>query len=130
VAYPIIFTKSQVERWLEDIESDRPLAPPEEGWNIANRLALAAALYYSTWTHGPESNWANPQAFKVLPREHREASEETFLKDLESAFGFYRYLTTLVAYETYDDKFEPVVTAGVYMDGDKRGVKFLSGHKF
>jgi hypothetical protein len=62
-----------------------------------------------------------------LPPEHREASEETFEKDLFAAITYCAQLAFAVRDEDYDEQFEEVVKAIVYMDGDQKVVRALAG---
>jgi hypothetical protein len=119
VAYCVQFTKAKVEQFLQDIAANRPLAPPDGGWNRYNMPAVAGGLDYATLTRGPLPYWiTDPREKRRVPREHWEASKQTLEKDLECAFGFYRDVTRLVAEDKYDQEFPPVYRVLVYMDAD------------
>ena len=91
-------------------------------------LALAGAVYYVIFSHGPPE--FTPRDPETLPVERQEAINEQFKKDLIAAIIFHGQMTDFVNSDQYDDDFEPVVEAFVSIDGDgKNKVDWISGTK-
>jgi hypothetical protein len=89
-------------------------------------LTLAGVCMMGVMTYGPISYQLDKTHYDQLPSEHREATEETFEKDLFAAITFCAQL----AFDAeYDAQFEHVVKAFIYMDGDKKVIRPISGVK-
>jgi hypothetical protein len=129
MAYPIDFQKSDASRWLDALASGEPLTPPDGEWNVNPILALAGTLHFAAMSHGPLKYKLRPDAYEKLPAEHREATEDTFYRDLDSAIRFYSQLTLLVRDGRYDEACESSVRALVYQDDDGMHVVPFSGFK-
>jgi hypothetical protein len=130
MAYPIEFKKAKAEQFLQALETNQPLAPPEGGWNVLNMLVLAGVLHSVVWSYGPLSYILDPDRHEKLPKEHKEASEETLTGDLEFVIEFFSGLTAMAQSGVYDRHFEPVVRALVHADAKgKRVVNPSSGYK-
>jgi hypothetical protein len=65
-----------------------------------------------------------------VPKQYREAHEETLYADLRAAIEFYSHLTMLVRGQEYDQHFEPLMQAVVTQMGDvyNKAVT-ITGHK-
>ena len=113
MAYPIRFHKEEAEKFLAAIATGEPLLPPGGQWNIYALLAVAGACHFVASSHGPIA--LSPVDIASLPKEHREAREETFLRDLGTAIRYYSELTMMVKDGEFDERNEPFVQAIVYL---------------
>jgi hypothetical protein len=89
-------------------------------------LMLAGACQFVVSSQGPLLY--RDGAFEALPAEHREAVNEAFIKDLETAISYAGWCAMLVQDGEYDRAFEPVHDALVKVGPDgKPEVQVLRG---
>ena len=92
-------------------------------------LTLAGVCMMGVMTHGPVRYELDKEQYDQLPSEHREASEQTFEKDLFAAITFCAQLAFAIRDAEYDAQFEQVVKALVYLDGDEKVIRAITGVK-
>jgi hypothetical protein len=109
--YPIDFQKETAERWLEAIQSGKPIVPPDGRWSVKSLIALAGLGFFGAMSHGPLSLKGIPGAWENLPEEYQEAHEDTLFHDLHATLEFYARLMMEVKDQTFDYRFEPHVQA-------------------
>jgi hypothetical protein len=129
MAYSIDFDKAIAEQFLDALKSGQPIKPPREQWDIHGALALAGACYFFARSHGPLDLIFSPGAWEQLPREHREAKEETLVADLHLAISFYAMLTEMVNDGEFDKRYEPHVRALIYEDDTGRHLRVYEGFR-
>ena len=115
-----------MEELLEAIDSGRALAPPGGRWDSYALLAVAGACHFAAMSHGAVE--LPPVDVERLPKEYREAKEETFFEDLSDAIRFYSQLTMMVKDGKYDHM-EPELEAVIYSDADGKHVIPVKGFK-
>jgi hypothetical protein len=92
-------------------------------------LMLAGICHFATMSQGPIRPGDALGSPEGPPLEHREASKDTFLRELHLAIGVYSDLAQLVEDGSFDGRHEPRVEAIAYdRDGNpciwvRRGVK-------
>ena len=82
------FDKNKAEEWLDALSSGTDMRCPDGGWGVSDMLTLAGVCMMGVMTHGPIRYQLEKAQYDQLPSEHREASEETFEKDLFAAITF------------------------------------------
>jgi hypothetical protein len=128
MAYPVSFDKGKAEEWSDALAHSLDMRCPG-GWGLYDMLTLAGVCMMGVMSNGPISYQLDKAHINQLPSEHREASEETFEKDLFAVITFCAELAFAIRDERYDARFEQVVKALVYIDGDEKVVRPISGIK-
>jgi hypothetical protein len=129
MAYPVTFDKGKVEDWLRSVGEGGDLRCPERGWGIYDMLCLAGVCFAGVMSNGPIAYQLGKEQYEQMPAEHREAREETFENDLTAAILFCAQLALAIQDGEYDQRYEPILKALVYMQGDQRIVRALAGVK-
>jgi hypothetical protein len=129
MAYPVTFNKDKAEEWSDALAHSIDMRCPDGGWGVYDMLTLAGVCMMGVMTHGPIRYQLDKANYDQLPSEHREASEETFEKDLFAAITFCAQLAFAIRDAEYDAQFEQVVKAFVYIDGDEKVVRAITGVK-
>jgi hypothetical protein len=111
-----IFSKAKTERFLDCLANGKPFIPTQAQWTVDDMLALAGACYFGAMSHGPVR--LSDREWSEIPREHREAAEDTSLKDLGAAVMFYGELTQKVRDCDYDEACEPECSGAVFTSED------------
>ena len=113
MAYPVTFDKDKAEEWSDALAHSMDMRCPDGGWGVYDMLTLAGVCMMGVMTHGPISYQLDKSHYEQLPSEHREASEETFEKDLFAAISFCAQLAFAIRDAEYDAQFDqqPSVTS-------------------
>jgi hypothetical protein len=121
------FDKERVRYLLDCLDGGKPIeAPAGGGWTAWDMLMLAGACQFVVSSQGPLQY--RDGAFEALPAEHREAVNESFLKDLGAAISWAGFCAMLVQDGEYDGTFEPVHLAIIKSQPDgKPEVQVLRG---
>jgi hypothetical protein len=123
--YPIAFDKARAQELLAIIGEGNDIPAPAGGWSCDQMLQVAGALLFAAMSHGP----VEKSPLKDQPATNGSTSTQSLSDDLHMAIDFYSDLTMMVCGETYDQRFEPELTAVVMRDGAERGFKVISGGK-
>ena len=129
MAYPVSFDKEKAEEWSDALAHSCDMRRPDGGWGVYDMLTLAGVCMMSVMTHGPIRYQLDKEQYDQLPSEHREASEVTFEKDLFAAITFCAQLAFAIRDAEFDAQFEQVVEALVYLDGDRKVIRPITGVK-
>ena len=129
MAYPIIFDKEKAQEWLAAVADGRDIRCNDGRWAASDLITLAGVCLMGAMSHGPMRYQVDRTLYEKLPAEHREASDETFEKDLIAAIELSSQLAFSVRDGQYDESFEEVVKAIAYLDGDQKVVRPISGMK-
>ena len=129
MAYPVTFDKDKAEEWSDALAHGSDMRCHDGGWGVYDMLTLAGVCMMGVMTHGPIRYQLNKEQYDQMPPEHREASEATFEKDLSAAITFCAHLAFAIRDNDYDAQFEQVVKAFVYMDGDAKAIRPITGIK-
>jgi hypothetical protein len=129
MAYPVTFDKDKAEEWSDALAHSCDMRCPDGGWGVYDMLTLAGVCMMGVMSQGPIRYQLEKGQYDKLPSEHREASEVTFEKDLFAAITFCAQLAFAIRDAEYDAQFEHVVKALVYLDGDEKGVRAITGVK-
>jgi hypothetical protein len=129
MAYPVTFEKDKAEEWSDALAHSLDLRHPDGGWGVYDMITLAGVCMMGVMSNGPIRYKLDKARYDQLPSEHREASEETFEKDLHAAISFCSQLAFAIRHDEYDAQFEQVVKAFVYMDGDEKVIRPVTGIK-
>ena len=111
MAYPVTFDKDKAEEWSDALAHGMDMRCRDGGWGVYDMLTLVGVCMMGVMTHGPISYQLDKAHYDQLPSEHREASEETFEKDLFAAISFCAQLVFAIRDEDYDAQFDHVVEA-------------------
>jgi hypothetical protein len=125
--YPIVFHKARAQELLTILGEGRDIPAPSGGWNCDQMLQVAGALLFAAMSHGPASTDQNRSA--NLSNSNGDTATQSLADDLHMAIDFYSDLTMMVCGETYDERFEPELTALVMREGGERGFKVIRGGK-
>jgi hypothetical protein len=123
--YPIVFNKSRAQELLTIVGEGKDIPAPPGGWNCDQMLQVAGTLLFAAMSHGP----AALDKYDAGSNTNGDVSTQTLADDLHMAIDFYSDLTMMVCGDTYDDRFEPELTAVVMRDGADRGFKIIRGGK-
>jgi len=123
--YPIVFNKDRAEQLVSTIGQGKAIPAPPTGWNSDQLLQVAGALFFAAMSHGPPPK----ERLEDLPSENGDTSTQSLSEDLHMAIDFYSDLTMMVCGESYDERFEPELTAVVMRVGNDRGFKIVKGGK-
>jgi len=129
MAYPVTFDKDKAEEWSDALAHSMDMRCPDGGWGVYDMLTLAGVCMMGVMSHGPIRYQLDKEHYDQLPSEHREASEETFEKDLFAAIAFCAQLAFAIRDAEYDAQFQQVVKALVYLDGDEKKARPITGFK-
>jgi hypothetical protein len=129
MAYPVTFDKDKAKEWLDALTSNSDMRCPDGAWGVYDMLTLAGVCMMGVMSHGPIHYQLDKAHYDQLPSEHREASEETFERDLFGAITFCAQLAIAIREKQYDGRFGQVVKALVYIDGDEKVVRPIAGIK-
>lgn len=124
--YPIVFNKTRAQDLLTILGEGKDIPAPASGWNCDQMLQVAGALLFAAMSHGPAIDKNQPTK---KSSSNGDTPTQSLSDDLHMAIDFYSDLTMMVCGETYDNRFEPELTAVVMRDGTERGFKVISGGK-
>ena len=129
MAMPIDFDKCRAEYILECLDTGKPVAPRELGWNRYTMLEVAGACFFGLLSQGPVSlggEFVEPDDWHP---EHKEASNAQLFRDIHAAIEFYGNLMMAVKDDQYDERNEPICKALVSDDGEKKLLHPIEGFK-
>jgi hypothetical protein len=125
--YPIVFNKSRAQELLTILGEGKDIPAPAGGWSCDQMLQVAGALLFAAMSHGPAP--VDKQIAAKKSSTNGDTPTQALSDDLHMAIDFYSDLTMMVCGETYDNRFEPELTAVVMRDGSERGFKVIRGGK-
>jgi hypothetical protein len=111
--YPIDFSRDACAGWIEAIERGSPLMAPDGRWIASSVVSLTGTLFVAAMSQGPPGYMQHRGRLESLPREHREAVEETFFVELHGAIELCVRLAATIKDGKFDESFEPRVLAWV-----------------
>jgi len=90
----IEFSRERAEYLLAALRDGHAFLPlsPDSGWPVGDALALAGACVFQAAAHGPPAYHAKGASPKTIPKEHQEAIEGTYWRDLHAAVRAYALL--------------------------------------
>jgi hypothetical protein len=115
------FKKDYAQLVFDAIKGRKPIPPPPEGWTGSAMLQAAGILSAGVQSQGPHSLAALGKTVKDLDGlhlEHREAVDQTHVKDVGLAIEFASVAGFHVLDKTYDEHFGPEFMAIVYATAD------------
>ena len=119
------FSKDVALSFARSIQSGESIQIPAEGWTANNLLMLAGASHFAAMSLGPQAY--KTSLLKSLPKERREAVEESFFEDLAGAVEFIGDLTMKCVDGEFDERFHPSVQ--VIICGSTKSIQFGEGPK-
>jgi hypothetical protein len=126
------FSKAFAQTVIDAFKTGKPIAPPSGNWTGNEMLTLAGMLYAGVVSQGPHNYQVagiTAEMKKQMPRERREAIDETFTQDIHDAIEFLSGLMFQVIDGKYDQHLGPEISAAVYRDGDRKCVLPAKGFK-
>jgi hypothetical protein len=129
MAYPIDFSRDAAAGWLDALQRGGPLVAPDGHWTVSTMVSLAGTLFFGAVSHGPLIYMRHPGRLESLPREHREAVEDSFFVELHGAIEFCGRLASSIKDGKFGEVFEPRVMASVQQQDQETAILPSSGFK-
>lgn len=126
---PLTFSKATAQVFIECLDKQRPIHPPDGLWTADNMLQLAGACLCVVLSQG--SRWHKAQGVDVsqFPEEQQEAINASLIPETSAAIDWIAERCFDAIDDNYDDQFEPEHSLLVSVDDGEKNFAPVFGFK-